>query len=40
MVVYEKIGVIASELIIKKIGVLKIEVFKNILDEFIEFVQE
>lgn len=40
VVVYEKIGVIAQELIVRKIGTLSTEVFGNILDEFIEFFQE
>ena len=38
--VYEKIGVIAPELIIKKIGILNTKVFENIIDKFIEFFQE
>ena len=40
VVVYEKIGVIAPELILKKIGVLEKSMFQNILDELIEFFQE
>lgn len=40
VVVYEKIGVIAPELIIKKVRILNTNIFENIIEEFIEFFQE
>jgi mRNA interferase MazF len=39
VVVYEKIGVISSDLLIKKIGTLKIEIFKKVVNELIQFIQ-
>ena len=40
VVVYEKIWVIAPELIIKKLGTLNAKVFENVLEEFIHFLHE
>jgi len=39
IVVYEKISVISSHLLIKKIGTLEINIFKKIVNELIQFVQ-
>ena len=37
VVVYEKIGVIAPELIIKKLGISNVKVFENVMEKFIYF---
>ena len=39
IVVYEKIGVISTHLLIKKIGTLEINVFKKIVNELVQFLQ-
>lgn len=40
IVVYEKIGVISHDLVIKKMGTLERVVFLKILKEFVQFVQQ
>lgn len=40
IVVYEKLSVISSHLLVKKIGTLESGIFKKIINEFILFVQE
>lgn len=39
IVVYEKISVISSHLLIKKIGTLEINIFKRVVNELVQFVQ-
>ena len=39
IVVYEKISVISSYLLIKKIGTLEINIFKKVVNELIQFVR-
>lgn len=40
VIVFEKPGVIATSRLIKKIGSLKADSYKNVVEAFIEFIQE
>lgn len=40
VVIYEKIGVIATSLLVKKIGLMDSNIYKEILYRFIQFVQK
>ncbi len=40
VVVFEKPGVIATSLLIKKLGTLKTNMYREVLNEFVRFIQQ
>ena len=40
VLIYEKPGVIAKSLLLKKIGILKEDVYRKVIEEFIQFIQK
>ena len=40
VIVFEKPGVIATSMLIKKIGTLKTDIYQEVIDEFVRFIQQ